>query len=46
MLTLGTYEYEMWDDNWTAVTQDRSRTAQFEHMIVVTDTGAEILTLP
>jgi methionyl aminopeptidase len=46
MLTLGTYEYEMWDDGWTAVTRDRSRTAQFEHMIVVTDSGSEILTLP
>jgi methionyl aminopeptidase len=46
MLTLGTYEYDMWDDGWTAVTKDHSRTAQFEHMIVVTDTGSEILTLP
>jgi methionyl aminopeptidase len=44
MLTLGTYEYDLWDDGWTAVTKDGSRTAQFEHTLVVTDTGAEILT--
>ncbi|WP_127360126.1 type I methionyl aminopeptidase [Actinacidiphila soli] len=46
MLTLGTYDYEIWDDGWTVVTKDRKRTAQFEHTLVVTDTGAEILTLP
>ncbi|GAB2860672.1 type I methionyl aminopeptidase [Actinocorallia aurea] len=46
MLTLGTYEYDMWDDGWTVVTKDRRRTAQFEHTILVTDTGSEILTLP
>ena len=46
MLTLGTHEWEMWDDDWTVVTRDRSITAQFEHTIVVTERGAEILTLP
>ncbi len=46
MLTLGTHEWQMWDDKWTVVTRDRRRTAQFEHTILVTDTGAEILTLP
>lgn len=46
MLTLGTHEWELWDDGWTVVTADRSRTAQFEHTIVVTEDGAEILTLP
>ncbi|MEU6346179.1 type I methionyl aminopeptidase [Streptomyces sp. NPDC046977] len=46
MLTLGTHEYEMWDDGWTVVTKDRKRTAQFEHTLVVTETGAEVLTLP
>lgn len=45
MLTLGTIDYEVWDDDWTVVTKDGLRTAQFEHTIVVTDTGAEILTL-
>jgi len=46
MLTLGTSQHEMWDDGWTAVTRDRRWTAQFEHTIVVTSDGAEILTLP
>jgi methionyl aminopeptidase len=46
MLTLGTYEWDMWDDGWTVVTRDRRRSAQFEHTILVTETGAEILTLP
>ena len=46
MLTLGTHEYDLWQDGWTVVTKDRKRTAQFEHTLVVTDTGAEILTLP
>jgi methionyl aminopeptidase len=46
MLTLGTYDYDMWDDGWTVVTKDRKWTAQFEHTIVVTPDGAEILTLP
>jgi methionyl aminopeptidase len=44
MLTLGTIDYEIWPDGWTAVTKDRKRTAQFEHTILVTDTGSEILT--
>lgn len=46
MLTLGTHEWDGWDDDWTIVTRDRSITAQFEHTIVVRETGAEILTLP
>jgi methionyl aminopeptidase len=46
MLTLGTYEWDMWDDGWTVLTKDRRRSAQFEHTIVVTETGAQILTLP
>jgi methionyl aminopeptidase len=46
MLTLGTHDWDMWEDGWTVVTKDRKRTAQFEHTLVVTDTGAEILTLP
>ncbi|MDN7120816.1 type I methionyl aminopeptidase [Nocardioides sp. ChNu-153] len=46
MLTLGTPEHDMWDDGWTAVTKDRRRTAQFEHTLLVTPTGAEVLTLP
>ena len=46
MLSLGTAEWDMWADGWTVVTKDRRRTAQFEHTLLVTDEGAEILTLP
>jgi methionyl aminopeptidase len=46
MLTLGTIDYDIWADGWTVVTKDRRFSAQFEHTIVVTDDGAEILTLP
>jgi methionyl aminopeptidase len=46
MLTLGTIEHRMWKDNWTAVTADGKLTAQFEHMMVVTQDGAELLTIP
>jgi methionyl aminopeptidase len=46
MLTLGTIEWDMWDDGWTVVTKDGRRSAQFEHTLVVTETGAEVLTLP
>ncbi|MBB6119258.1 type I methionyl aminopeptidase [Nocardiopsis algeriensis] len=46
MITLGGIDYDMWDDGWTAVTADRRWTAQFEHTLVITETGAEILTLP
>jgi methionyl aminopeptidase len=52
MLTLGTVEqpgsieWEQWDDDWTVTTRDKSWTAQFEHTLVVTERGTEILTLP
>jgi len=46
MLNLGTVDWDMWDDEWTVVTRDRKRSAQFEHTILITDTGAEILTVP
>ncbi len=46
MLTLGGYEWDMWADGWTVVTKDKSLTAQFEHTIVITEDGPEILTLP
>lgn len=45
MLTLGTIAFDMWEDDWTATTQDKSWTAQFEHTLVVRQDGAEILTL-
>jgi methionyl aminopeptidase len=46
MLTLGTVDWDMWADDWTVVTRDHKRTAQFEHTLLVTESGAEILTLP
>ena len=46
MINLGALPWEMWDDGWTVVTADRRWTAQFEHTLVVTDDGAEILTVP
>jgi methionyl aminopeptidase len=46
MITLGTIDYDVWADDWTVTTKDRKWTAQFEHTLVVTENGAEILTLP
>jgi methionyl aminopeptidase len=46
MLTLGTYEWDLWADDWTVTTRDKSLSAQFEHTLVVTEQGADILTLP
>ncbi|MDD4867788.1 MAG: type I methionyl aminopeptidase, partial [Mycobacterium sp.] len=46
MINLGSLAYEIWADGWTVVTKDRQWTAQFEHTVLVTDTGVEILTLP
>src|SRR5918993_1199336 len=46
MLTLGASQHTMWDDGWTAVTVDGSWTAQFEHTVLITDSGPELLTLP
>ena len=45
MINLGGIDYEIWDDGWTVVTKDRKWTAQFEHTLVVTDDGADVLTL-
>jgi len=44
MISLGTWQHRMWDDEWTAVTTDGSRTAQYEHTLVVTSDGVEVLT--
>lgn len=44
MINLGVQQDTTWGDNWTAVTTDGRRSAQFEHTIVVTDKGFEILT--
>ncbi len=45
MLTLGSIAWDQWADGWTVTTRDKSLTAQFEHTLAVTETGAEILTL-
>ena len=45
MLTLGTADWDMWEDDWTVTTQDKSFSAQFEHTILITDSGPEILTV-
>jgi methionyl aminopeptidase len=44
MITMGDWHHRMWDDDWTAVTADLSRTAQFEHTVLVTEHGADVLT--
>ncbi|MGA0895296.1 MAG: type I methionyl aminopeptidase [Ilumatobacteraceae bacterium] len=47
MITLGTWQHKMvFDDDWTAVTADGKRTAQFEHTVLVTDDGVDVLTAP
>ena len=45
MINLGHWKSEILDDGWTAVTVDGSLSAQFEHTLLVTETGAEVLTL-
>ncbi len=44
MITLGSWREKMWDNGWTAVTADGRRSAQFEHTLLVTEAGAEVLT--
>ena len=46
MLTLGSQDWEMWGDDWTVTTRDKSWSAQFEHTMVVRERGVEVLTLP
>ncbi|XP_072038923.1 methionine aminopeptidase 1-like [Amphiura filiformis] len=45
MISEGTWRDETWPDNWTAVTEDGKRSAQFEHTLLVTETGCDILTI-
>lgn len=45
MINAGRYEIKILNDGWTAVTRDKSLSAQFEHSLGVTDTGYEIFTL-
>jgi methionyl aminopeptidase len=44
MINLGSWRAVTWDDGWTAVTADGARSAQFEHTVLVTADGAEVLT--
>ncbi|HUF97678.1 MAG TPA: type I methionyl aminopeptidase [Ilumatobacter sp.] len=44
MISLGTWQHKSWDDDWTAVTADGKRTAQFEHTCLVTEDGVDVLT--
>eukprot|EP00736_Rhodelphis_marinus_P005396 Rmarinus@m.9591 len=44
MINLGSWRDVTWPDDWTAVTQDGKRSAQFEHTVVVTEDGCEVLT--
>ena len=44
MITMGSVQPVIWADGWTAVTSDGSRTAQFEHTVLVTDDGVDVLT--
>lgn len=46
MISLGGPGFDVWDDDWTVTTADKAWTAQFEHTVLVTDDGYEILTLP
>ena len=45
MINFGNYETKILKDGWTAVTKDKSLSAQFEHTIGVTNDGCEIFTL-
>jgi methionyl aminopeptidase len=44
MISEGTYQDRLWPDDWTAVTADGKRSAQFEHTILVTNDGCDVLT--
>jgi len=44
MINLGGFQDVLWPDDWTAVTRDGSRSSQFEHTILVTEHGCELLT--
>ena len=44
MINIGRAGMQLLDDGWTAVTRDRSLSAQFEHSIGITETGCEIFT--
>ena len=45
MVTVGTYEVDILEDNWTAVTRDRKLAAHYEHSIAITPAGPKILSI-
>jgi len=45
MVNMGVWKHRIWEDGWTAVTSDLQRSAQFEHTVLVTQDGVDILTL-
>ena len=45
MINVGSYKTKVLSDGWTVVTQDHELSAQYEHTVLVTDNGSEILTL-
>lgn len=46
MINLGALPYDIWDNGWTVQNRDGKFTAQFEHTLVITEDGNEILTIP
>lgn len=44
MINQGTWRMKIWNDEWTSVTQDGQRSAQFEHTLLITEDGVEVLT--
>lgn len=44
MINMGNYKDKLWKDKWTSVTLDGQRSAQFEHQLLITEDGAEVLT--
>ncbi|HEY3235277.1 MAG TPA: type I methionyl aminopeptidase, partial [Polyangiaceae bacterium] len=44
MINLGSWEVTILDDDWTAITKDGALSAQFEHTVLVTEDGCEVLT--
>ena len=44
MISQGIYDVKVWPDKWTVVTADGQRSAQFEHTLLITEEGHEVLT--
>ena len=45
MINVGSYKTKLLNDGWTVVTQDHELSAQYEHTVLVTSSGSEILTI-